>query len=136
MTMRVGVSASILLERDGFNGMHLVKNTNNRYGTPCGLLNQKDKVFDRDVVKWWNETLQNVNIKSGDWKDVPDIDEIYFFAHDVDFENIFVATVIVLEMLIIELIDFADSKDKSFVVIGIVLMVGYTNHKDDEHSDI
>ena len=38
------------LMKTGFNGIFQInKNTNNRYGTPCGLLNQKDKVFDRDV---------------------------------------------------------------------------------------
>ena len=104
------------LMKTGFNGIFQInKNTNNRYGTPCGLLNQKDKVFDRDVVKWWNETLQNVNIKSGDWKDVPDIDDAFYFFDPpyrdsfADYGNSFG------DEQLIELIDFADSKDKSFV---------------------
>ena len=53
------------LMKTGFNGIYqLNKNTNGRYGTPAGLLNQKDKVYDRDVLKWWHDALQNVTIKS------------------------------------------------------------------------
>lgn len=58
------------LMKTGFNGIfQLNKNTNDRYGTPSGLLNQKDKVYDKDVVQWWNKALQNTHILSGDWKD-------------------------------------------------------------------
>lgn len=58
------------LMKTGFNGIFQVnKNTNNRYGTPSGLLNQKTDVYDKDVVKWWNKSLQNTRILSGDWKD-------------------------------------------------------------------
>ena len=35
------------LMKTGFNGIWQInKNTNNRYGTPAGLLNQKDRVYD------------------------------------------------------------------------------------------
>ena len=58
------------LMKTGFNGIYQVNiNTNNRYGTPSGLLNQKDKVYDKEVVEWWNKALQNTQILSGDWKD-------------------------------------------------------------------
>lgn len=58
------------LMKTGFNGIYQVnKNTNDRYGTPSGLLNQKDKVYDKDVVEWWHKALQNTMILSGDWKD-------------------------------------------------------------------
>ena len=58
------------LMKTGFNGIYQVNiNTNNRYGTPSGLLNQKDKVYDKEVVEWWNKSLQNTQILSGDWKD-------------------------------------------------------------------
>jgi DNA adenine methylase len=58
------------LMKTGFNGIYQVnKNTNDRYGTPSGLLNQKDKVYDKEVVAWWNKKLQNTTIYSGDWKD-------------------------------------------------------------------
>jgi len=58
------------LMKTGFNGIFQLNiNTNNRYGTPSGLLNQKDKVYEKDVVEWWNKTLQNTTILSGNWKD-------------------------------------------------------------------
>ena len=58
------------LMKTGFNGIYQVNiNTNNRYGTPSGLLNQKDKVYDKEVVEWWNKALQSTQILSGDWKD-------------------------------------------------------------------
>ena len=105
------------LMKTGFNGIFQInKNTNNRYGTPCGLLNQKDKVFERDVVKWWNDVLQNVTITSGDWKNnIPDIkDAFYFFDPPyrdsfADYGNSF------NDEQLKDLIDFADKKDKVFI---------------------
>lgn len=105
------------LMKTGFNGIFQInKNTNNRYGTPCGLLNQKDKVFDRDVVKWWNNVLQKVNISSGDWKtNIPDIQDAFYFFDPpyrdsfADYGNSFG------DEQLKELINFADGKDKSFV---------------------
>ena len=39
------------LMKTGFNGIFQInKNTNGRYGTPAGLLNQVDKVYELDVV--------------------------------------------------------------------------------------
>jgi DNA adenine methylase len=58
------------LMKTGFNGIYQVNiNTNNRYGTPSGLLNQKDKVYDKEVVEWWNKNLQTASILSGEWSD-------------------------------------------------------------------
>jgi DNA adenine methylase len=58
------------LMKTGFNGIYQVnKNTNDRYGTPSGLLNQKTVVYEKDVVQWWNKSLQNTQILSGDWKE-------------------------------------------------------------------
>ena len=58
------------LMKTGFNGIYqLNKNTNDRYGTPSGLLNQKTEVYDKNVVEWWNNSLKNTQILSGDWKD-------------------------------------------------------------------
>jgi DNA adenine methylase len=58
------------LMRTGFNGIYqLNKNTNNRYGTPCGLLNQKESVFDWENIERWNAILEKVEICSGDWKE-------------------------------------------------------------------
>jgi DNA adenine methylase len=105
------------LMKTAFNGIFQInQNTNNRYGTPCGLLNQKDKVFDRDVVKWWNNVLQKVNISSGDWKtNTPDIQDAFYFFDPpyrdsfADYGNSFG------DEQLKELIKFADGKDKSFV---------------------
>jgi DNA adenine methylase len=57
------------LMRTSFNGIYQHnKNTNNRYGTGAGLLNQTDRIFDRDAVKWWHDALQGVKIMSCDWR--------------------------------------------------------------------
>ena len=58
------------LMKTGFNGIYQLNiNTNNRYGTPSGLLNQKDKVYEKEIVEWWHKNLQNALILSGDWSD-------------------------------------------------------------------
>jgi len=58
------------LMKTGFNGIYQLNiNTNNRYGTPSGLLNQKDKVYEKEVVEWWHENLQTASVLSGDWSD-------------------------------------------------------------------
>jgi DNA adenine methylase len=72
------------LMKTGFNGIFQINNnTNRRYGTPAGLLNQKDKVYELDVVNWWNHALQNSEVMSGDWKEclkqVPDEDNTFVF---------------------------------------------------------
>ena len=72
------------LMKTGFNGIFQINNnTNRRYGTPAGLLNQKDKVYELDVVEWWNQALQNAEVMSGDWKEclkqVPDEDNTFVF---------------------------------------------------------
>ena len=62
------------LMKTGFNGIWQInKNTNNRYGTPSGLLNQKDTMYDKWNVMLWHELLNkyDVNILNGDWKDCP-----------------------------------------------------------------
>lgn len=60
------------LMKTGFNGVwQLNKNTNNRYGTPSGLLKQTTTVYDRDCVKGWNELLQNTEVFCGDYRDCP-----------------------------------------------------------------
>gem|GEM_PF-373309 len=57
------------LMKTGFNGVwQLNNNTNGRFGTPCGLMNHTDKVYDKDNVMEWHEALQNCKITSGDYK--------------------------------------------------------------------
>jgi len=58
------------LMKTGFNGVWQENaNTNERYGTPAGLLNQKDSVYSVDNVMLWHRALQNVKILNGDWSD-------------------------------------------------------------------
>ena len=105
------------LMKTGFNGIYqLNQNTNGRYGTPAGLLNQKDKVYDRDVLKWWHDALQNVTIKSGDWKDAVKNDPNGFFFFDppyrdsfADYGNGFG------DDALTSLLDFADAQNLVFV---------------------
>ena len=115
------------LMKTGFNGIYqLNKNTNGRYGTPAGLLNQKDKVYDRDVLKWWHDALQNVTIKSGDWKDAVENDPNGFFFFDppyrdsfADYGNGFG------DDALTSLLDFADAQNLVFVA----------NRADDDWFD-
>ena len=105
------------LMKTGFNGIYqLNQNTNGRYGTPAGLLNQKDEVYNRDVLKWWNDALQNVTIKSGDWKDAVTNDANGFFFFDppyrdsfADYGNGFG------DEALVSLLDFADAQNLVFV---------------------
>jgi DNA adenine methylase len=105
------------LMKTGFNGIYqLNKNTNGRYGTPAGLLNQKDKIYDRSVMLWWKQALQSVDIRSGDWKDAVTDDPDGFFFFDppyrdsfADYGNGFD------EQALLDLIDFADAQKSVFV---------------------
>ena len=59
------------LMKTGFNGIwQCNKNTNDRFGTPSGLLNQKTNVYDKSVVQEWHTLLQNTTIMCGDWRQV------------------------------------------------------------------
>ena len=74
-------SAAVLyfLMKTSFNGIWQINaNTNGRYGTPAGLLNHKDVVYDRDNVFAWHRLLQNVTIHSGDYSQCPTSDFNYF----------------------------------------------------------
>ena len=60
------------LMKTGFNGVWQInKNTNDRYGTPSGLLNQKDSVYDEANVMAWSELLQNTEILCGNYNQCP-----------------------------------------------------------------
>ena len=79
------------LMKTGFNGIWQInKNTNGRYGTPSGLLNQKDKVYDINILNYWNEILtsRKVHLMCGDWSDVPLCDFTYYDPpYRVSFAN-------------------------------------------------
>ena len=68
------------LMRTSFNGIYeLRKNTNGRYATSCGKVDQKKEVFSREVVRWWHKNLQDVTITHGNWKEnLPEGDIFYF----------------------------------------------------------
>jgi len=58
------------LMKTGFNGIWQEnKNTNGRFGTPAGLLNQKHKVFDKENILEWHTALQVTELLAGDFKD-------------------------------------------------------------------
>lgn len=57
------------LMKTGFNGIWQInKNTNNRFGTPCGLLKEKHAVYDKRNVYAWNTLLKNSVVLCGDYK--------------------------------------------------------------------
>ena len=57
------------LMKTGFNGIwQTKKDSNGRFATPSGLLNQKKEVYDKNNVLEWNIFLQKVDIFCGDWK--------------------------------------------------------------------
>lgn len=105
------------LMKTGFNGIYqLNQNTNGRYGTPAGLLNQKDVVYDRQVMLWWKNALQNVTITSGDWINSVNDDPDGFFFFDppyrdsfADYGNGFG------DDSLLKLIDFCDKQSKVFL---------------------
>ncbi len=56
------------LMKTGFNGVWQEnKNTNNRFGTPSGLLNQKTEVYDIENVLKWSRALKTTHIMTGDF---------------------------------------------------------------------
>lgn len=56
------------LMKTGFNGIWQInQQSNGRFATPSGLLNQTTKVYDLDNVLEWNVFLQKVDIFCGDW---------------------------------------------------------------------
>jgi len=74
------------LMKTGFNGIWQInQNTNGRFGTPCGLLNQKDKVYDRDNVMEWHHALQRCTLLSGDFGRV-----LAKVRHELTHQNAFV----------------------------------------------
>lgn len=79
------------LMKTGFNGVfQLNKNTNGRYGTPSGLLNQKDSIYDRNVIQWWHDALQHTDIRNEDWSTaVENCPENTFFFFDPPYRDSF-----------------------------------------------
>ena len=59
------------LLKTSFNGFwQLNKNTNGKFGTPAGLVNEKNTVYDKQDVIDFNRFSQNVKFFSGDFEQV------------------------------------------------------------------
>lgn len=70
------------LMKTGFNGIFQInKNTNNRFGTPCGLLNQTKPFIDYGNITEWSRLLQNTSITTRSWENIviPDEDNTFIF---------------------------------------------------------
>lgn len=73
-----------------FNGIFQInKNTNNRFGTPCGLLKEKDSLFDYDNIHQWSTALQKTIILSGDWQEAVHSKENSFIFLDPPYRDCF-----------------------------------------------
>jgi DNA adenine methylase len=79
------------LMKTGFNGVWQVnKSLDDRFGTPCGLLNHKDVVYDLENVKEWSKHLQNVDIRLGDYGNtLKDVNEETFVFLDPPYRGCF-----------------------------------------------
>ena len=79
------------LMRTGFNGVWQInQNTNHRFGTPCGLLNQTDSVYDKENVLEWHQALQRTTILCGDFTGVDAyVDEGSFVFMDPPYRDSF-----------------------------------------------
>ena len=57
------------LMKTAFNGIwQTTQAAKGSYATPCGLLNQKDSVYDKDNVIEWHKFLQSAKLHCGDWQ--------------------------------------------------------------------
>jgi DNA adenine methylase len=63
------------LLRTSCNGIYQTNfNTNGRFGTASGLLNEVGSVYDREITDYWHTALQKVEIRVGDWTEAVTID--------------------------------------------------------------
>ena len=89
---KTGESAALyFLMKTGFNGIwQTMKESNGRFATPSGLLNQKSVVFDSANVLEWNKFLQKVDIYSEDWLECASrVEGKAFFFCDPPYRNSF-----------------------------------------------
>lgn len=79
------------LMKTGFNGIWQVnQESNGRFATPSGLLNQTTKVYDKDNVTEWNTFLQKVDIHCGPWQNcVNSIEGKAFYFFDPPYRDSF-----------------------------------------------
>lgn len=103
------------LMKTAFNGIfQSTKEAKGRFATPAGLLNQTNKVYDKNNVFIWNNFLQNVEIKCGDWKDACAVDGRAFYFMDPPYRNSFAQYEQVFDdRQHVELINFCKEADEA-----------------------
>ena len=104
------------LMKTAFNGIwQSTKEAKGRFCTPCGLLNQKTSVYDKENVLEWHRFLQKVSIHSGDWKDCcKDIQGRAFYFFDPPYRDSFTQYGTDFgDAKHLELIDFCKSADSA-----------------------
>mgnify|MGYP003132056150 FL=1 len=84
------------LMKTGFNGIWQLKGRANedkalgRFNTPCGLMNQTAKVYDKENVLEWHKALQNATLLTGDFKDtIRHIKEGFYVFMDPPYRGSF-----------------------------------------------
>ena len=86
------------LMKTGFNGIWQLKGRANegeeqakgRFNTPCGLMNQTTKVYDKDNVLKWQSALQNATLLVGDFKGtLTHVKEGYYVFMDPPYRGSF-----------------------------------------------
>lgn len=84
-------AALYFLMKTGFNGIwQTMKESDGRFATPSGLLNQKSVVFDSNNVLEWYKFLQKVDIYSEDWLECASgVGGKSFFFCDPPYRNSF-----------------------------------------------
>jgi DNA adenine methylase len=56
------------LMKTAFNGVWQVGKGHGRFNTPCGLMRQDEKIYDKKNVMKWHEALQGCHIQCGDFQ--------------------------------------------------------------------
>lgn len=127
-----------LLMKTGFNGIWQVnQQSSGRFATPCGLLDQTNKIYDRDNVLKWNVFLQKVDIYCGDWAScVSAVTGSAFYFMDPPYRDSFTSYGRVFEESEqITLIDFCKQRDrKGDLVMYCNRDAGDTFYTDNQGS--
>jgi len=79
------------LMKTSFNGIWQAnRNTNGKFGTPSGLLDEKGSIYDKDNVKQWHKALQKCQLRSWDYrKEIADIGAGSFVFLDPPYRDSF-----------------------------------------------
>ena len=77
---RAGLLFGLL--KTSFNGIWQINaNTNNHFGTACGLLNEKVEIYDRDMIDSFEVFAQGIEFSSDDFEGICDVvdEDTYLF---------------------------------------------------------